>query len=43
MDTFGEEGILQFALFMSLCFCVAKAIQGIWERFLCANNCNYNS
>ena len=29
MDTFGEEGILQFALFMSLCFCVAKAIQGI--------------
>ena len=23
--------------------CVAKNLQGIWERFLCENNLNYNS
>ena len=42
-------GVLQVVLFTILCFkgsvkkhCIAKILQGIWERFLYENNRNYN-
>ena len=44
------EGVLKVVFFTVLCFkwsvkkhCVAKILQGIWERFLYENNRNYNS
>ena len=43
-------GVLQVILFTALCFkrisekkhCVAKILQGIWDRLLYKNNRNYN-
>lgn len=44
------EGVLKFVFFKVLWFkwlmkkqCVAKILQGVWERFLYENNPNYNS